>query len=121
MEELLAASRQLRATSSLEEGAAHSDAIFILVDTPSTGGERHYDHSKLGSVLSALNALRVENKHIVIGCTVPALAPRGSCRRDDVSSQVLPGYIAKVGRFLISDCKNCSLRSVLPGHRSIRG
>jgi len=91
VEELLAASRNLRATESLAEGANHSDALFILVDTPSTGGERHYDHSKLGSVLSALNALKVKNKHIVIGCTV------------------LPGYIAKVGRFLIQDCENCSL------------
>lgn len=37
--------------------------------------------------------LQAVGKHVVIGCTV------------------LPGYIANVGRFLISDCKDCSLRS----------
>jgi len=42
-------------------------------------------------VLSAINNLKPENKHIVIGCTV------------------LPGYIAKVGRFLTADCKNCTI------------
>jgi nucleotide sugar dehydrogenase len=89
--QLLTTSRTFKATVSLEEAAKHSDMLFILVDTPSTGGERHYDHSKLGSVLMALNNLKVENKHIVIGCTV------------------LPGYIAKVGRFLLKDCKNCTL------------
>jgi len=91
VEEYLRTSKNLRATTSLVEGVNHSDVIFILVDTPSTGGERHYDHSKLGAVLSAINSLKAENKHIVIGCTV------------------LPGYIANVGRFLIQDCKNCTL------------
>jgi hypothetical protein len=32
----------------------------------------HYDHSKLGSVLSAINGLKAVGKHIVIGCTVTA-------------------------------------------------
>ena len=91
VEEYLRIVTTMRATTSLVEGAHHSDLLFVLVDTPSTGGERHYDHSKLSSVLSNLNTLQVRNKHIVIGCTV------------------MPGYIANVGRFLVKDCENCSL------------
>lgn len=89
--EYLQKAKNLKATTDLAEGINHSDTLFILVDTPSSGNEHHYDHSKLGSVLIALNNHKVENKHIVIGCTV------------------IPGYIAKVGRYLISDTKNCSL------------
>jgi nucleotide sugar dehydrogenase len=91
VEELLAKATHLRATSSLEEGLAHSDLIFILVDTPSSGNETHYDHSKLGSVLMAINKLKVKGKHLIIGCTV------------------MPGYIAKVGRYLIQDCVDTTL------------
>jgi len=91
VEEFLKVAKNLKASTDLSEGVKHSDALYIMVDTPSTGGERHYDHSKLGSVLMALNALKVENKHIIIGCTI------------------IPGYIAGVGRSLISDCKNCTL------------
>jgi nucleotide sugar dehydrogenase len=91
VEEFLKVAKNLRATTDLKEGVAHSDVLFLLVDTPSTGGERHYDHSKVGNVLLALNNLKVENKHIIIGCTI------------------IPGYIAGVGRSLISDCKNCTL------------
>jgi hypothetical protein len=136
VEEFLKASKNLKATTSLAEGVNHSDVIFILVDTPSTGGERcaiaplyclfsppallccrHYDHSKLGSVLSAINNLKPTGKHIVIGCTVRidigwqclSLIARACF-------QVLPGYIAQVGRFLIADCKDCSLRCA-PAYR----
>jgi UDPglucose 6-dehydrogenase len=91
VEQFLQETSNLRATTSIDEGISHSDTIFILVDTPSSGNENYYDHSKLGSVLMALNQRKIENKHIVIGCTV------------------IPGYIAKVGRFLISDTKNCTL------------
>jgi len=91
VEEFLTSTDNLRASTSLDEGIEHSDVLMILVDTPSSGNEHHYDHSKLGNVLVALNQRRVANKHIVIGCTV------------------IPGYIAKVGRFLIKDTTNCSL------------
>jgi len=91
VEEFLKSSKQLTSTTSLEEGVNHSDVLFILVDTPSAGGERHYDHSKLGAVLQGINRLKPIGKHVVIGCTV------------------LPGYIANVGRFLLGDCKECSL------------
>lgn len=37
---------------------------------------RHYDHSKLGNVLSAINNLKVDGKHIVIGCTVSTSVTR---------------------------------------------
>lgn len=47
--------------------------------------------SKLGNVLQSLNNLRVEDKHIVIGCTV------------------LPGYVDGIGRHLLRDCKRTSL------------
>jgi nucleotide sugar dehydrogenase len=91
VEQFLKETSNLRASTSIDEGIAHSDVIFILVDTPSSGNENHYDHSKLGNVLVALNQRRVQNKHIVVGCTV------------------IPGYIAKVGRFLIKDCIGSTL------------
>jgi len=89
--EFLLASKNFRATTSLAEGVAHSSIIFILVDTPSTGNDRHYDHSKLGSVLIALNSMAPKNKHFVISCTV------------------LPGYIAGTARYLVKDCENCTV------------
>ena len=91
VEELLNSTNNFKATTSLDEGINHSDVIFILVDTPSSGNENFYDHSKLGSVLMALNEKQVVDKHIIIGCTV------------------IPGYIARVGRFLIENCQRCTL------------
>jgi len=89
--EYLRESKNFVATTNLSQGVAHSDVIFVLVDTPSTGNDRHYDHSKVGSVLLALNSMALKNKHIIISCTV------------------LPGYIAGTARYLIKDCENCSL------------
>jgi UDPglucose 6-dehydrogenase len=90
IETMLKASKHFKATTSLKEVAEFSNIIFILVDTPSSV-DQHYDHSKLGSVLIKLAELNVQNKHIVIGCTI------------------MPGYVAHVGRFLIKECKNCTL------------
>ena len=42
-------------------------------------------------VLMEINARKVANKHIVIGCTI------------------IPGYIEETGKFLIQDCTNTSL------------
>jgi len=95
VEEYLKTCKNLRMTTSLDEGVKHSDVLFILVDTPSTGGERHYDHSKLGSVLMALNSLKVENKHMVIGCTI------------------IPGYTATVGRQLIGTARTAHSATTL--------
>ena len=50
-----------------------------------------YDHSILSDLLVKINNLNVENKHIIIGCTI------------------MPGYINEIGKLLISDCKNTSL------------
>jgi len=91
VEEFLSESTHFRATTSLTEGLDHSNLIFILVDTPSTGGDRHYDVSRLGTVLNNINNLKVTGKHVVVGCTV------------------MPGYCLKVGNHLLRDCTDTSL------------
>jgi len=91
VEELLATSTNFRATTDISEGIAHSDILFILVDTPSTGGSRHYDVSRLGNVLLKINKHKVRGKHVVVGCTV------------------MPGYIANIGAHLLRDCEETSL------------
>ena len=89
--EFLASSTNFRATTDVTEALAFSDVIFILVDTPSTGGGRHYDVSRLGGVLNNINRHKVQNKHIIIGCTV------------------MPGYCDNIGSHLLRDCENVSL------------
>jgi nucleotide sugar dehydrogenase len=89
--EFLTSSKNFKATSSIDDAINFSDVLMILVDTPSTGGDRFYDHSKLNNVLSTINSKKVSNKHMVICCTV------------------IPGYIHTVGRYLIKDCKNSTL------------
>lgn len=90
-ESLLKTSKNLKVTNDIEKGLNHSDIIFIMVQTPNSGGENFYDHSILSSLLQKINEYRVENKHIIISCTV------------------MPKYIDKIGSFLIKDCKNCTL------------
>jgi UDPglucose 6-dehydrogenase len=87
---MLKESKNLRATTDLNEAIEFSDIIFIYVATPSSGSN-FYDHNYLGKVLSEINIKKVVNKHIVIGCTV------------------IPGYIRDVGNYLIKDCINTSL------------
>lgn len=84
--ETLAATKLFRATTDMKEAVDHADVIFVLVATPTVGGRHMYDHSNLGKVLSKLNACKFKNKHVVI------------------SSTVMPGYIRKIGRPLLSDC-----------------
>jgi nucleotide sugar dehydrogenase len=79
------------ATTDFEAGLNFSDIYFILVATPTAPGEKAYDHSHLSNLLMKINNKKVENKHIVVGCTV------------------LPGYISHVGRYLIKDCKNTTI------------
>ena len=86
VERCLRASTRLRATLSLEECAHFSDLIMILVPTPNSTGEDAYDTRVLSKVLEDINAMRVRDKHIVIGCTV------------------LPGYIDRVSSALTADC-----------------
>lgn len=89
--ELLNSSQNFRASTNLSEGLNHSDIIFIIVQTPNSGGERFYDHSILSNLLVKINKLKPTNKDIIIGCTV------------------MPKYIDEVGNGLISDCQNCHL------------
>ena len=49
--EFLDASTKFRATTSLEEGLAHSDFLYVMVATPSGGGEKFYDHSHVSACL----------------------------------------------------------------------
>jgi UDPglucose 6-dehydrogenase len=89
--ELLQESTHFRVSSSIEEGIHFSDIIFIIVQTPNSGGDKFYDHSILSSLLVKINAIKPENKDIIIGCTV------------------MPKYIDEVGIPLLSDCNNCFL------------
>jgi len=89
--ELLKESKSFRATLDLREGVEFSDCLYLLVQTPSTGGNRHYDTSYVARVLNQINSMKLANKHIIIGCTV------------------LPTYCEKVAKLLISDCKNCTI------------
>jgi nucleotide sugar dehydrogenase len=91
VEEFLKASTHFRATTDLSEVIAHSNILFILVDTPNAGGSRHYDVSRLGQVLNNINKQKVENKHVVIGCTV------------------MPGYCLNIAQHLLRDCVNTSI------------
>lgn len=89
--ELLKNSKNFKATTSLEEGLNHSDLIFIIVQTPNSGGERFYDHSILSNLLINMNRLRPIGKDIIIGCTV------------------MPKYIDDIAIHLISNCIDCHL------------
>ncbi|KAK4532056.1 hypothetical protein CCYA_CCYA10G2913 [Cyanidiococcus yangmingshanensis] len=88
----LRASKRLRATTQLEEAIDFSDHLMVLVATPSTGGARHYDVTQLSRVLMHINSKKPRNKIITICCTV------------------MPGYIATIGRALLSDCENVQLQ-----------
>ena len=90
-ENLLINSKNFKATINLNEGLEYSDIIFIMVQTPNSGGNKFYDHSIVSNLLQKINERKVENKHIIIGCTL------------------MPKYIDEVGSFLISDCKNTTL------------
>ena len=90
-EKLLENSKNFKASIDLNKGLIHSNIIFIIVQTPNSGGDKFYDHSIVSNLLQKINEKRVENKHIIIGCTL------------------MPKYIDEVGTFLISDCKNTTL------------
>jgi nucleotide sugar dehydrogenase len=89
--ELLASSINLYATTSMEEGISFSNTIFILVQTPNSGGDKFYDHSILSNVLMSINNMGVVNKDIIIGCTV------------------IPNYIDSIGKTLLTNCIGCTL------------
>ncbi len=90
-EDLLQNSKKFKASLKLDDGLEHSDIIFIMVQTPNSGGNKFYDHSIVSNLLQKINEKKVENKHIIVGCTL------------------MPKYIDEVGLFLLSDCKNTTL------------
>lgn len=90
-ENLLINSKNFKTSLNLEEGLNHSDIIFIMVQTPNSGGDKFYDHSIVSNLLQKINEKKVENKHIIIGCTL------------------MPKYIDEVGSFLLSNCKNTTI------------
>ena len=90
-ENLLINSKNFKTSLNLEEGLNHSDIIFIMVQTPNSGSDKFYDHSIVSNLLQKINEKKVENKHIIIGCTL------------------MPKYIDEVGSFLLSNCKNTTL------------
>lgn len=89
--EFLKNSQNLKATNSIKEGLDFSDVCFIFVPTNTISDIQSYDHSIVSSVLSAINAYAVSNKHLVI------------------CSTLFPGYIPNTAQSLIKDCKNTTL------------
>ena len=89
--EMLSKSQKLDVTENFSEVVNFSDTLFVSVPTPLSGNDRFYDHTILNNVLYELNNMKIKNKHVVIVCTV------------------LPGYINKIGKFLLSDCVNTTL------------
>ena len=65
-ENLLKNSKNFHATTNLEEGLNFSDIVFIIVQTPNSGGERFYDHTILSNLLMKINKYKVKNKDIII-------------------------------------------------------
>ena len=90
-EKFLQKSTNFYATTNLQEGLDFSDVIFIIVQTPNSGGDKFYDHTILSNLLLKINEKKVKNKDIIVGCTV------------------MPKYIDTIGKGLISDCENTFL------------
>jgi hypothetical protein len=69
--EMLRISQNFRATTDEDEAMAFADVIMVVVATPSTGqDDRHYDTGTLSSLLTLFNKNKLQNKHLVICCTV---------------------------------------------------
>lgn len=90
-EEYLKNSSNFKATTDLQEGLEFSDIIFIIIQTPNSGGDKMYDHTFLSNLLENINKLKPNKKDIIIGCTV------------------MPKYIDNIGKSLLEDCNDCYL------------
>jgi nucleotide sugar dehydrogenase len=90
-DELLKNTKNFKVTTSLKDGLDFADLIFIVVQTPNSGGERFYDHTILSNLLFKINTYKPKNKNIIIGCTV------------------MPKYIDEVANSLINECENCNI------------
>lgn len=91
---LLAKSRNLVATETLQELLAEVDVVYIVVATPSTMNGS-FDCETVSEVLCQINRLAATNKHLALCATVP------------------PRYIAEVGTHLLRDSPGTTL-SYLP-------
>ena len=91
IEELLKSSSNFVASTDLQKGLDFSDMIFIIVQTPNSGGHKFYDHSIVSNLLAKINKLKPKNKNFIIGCTV------------------MPKYIDEVATLLVEDCPNCTV------------
>eukprot|EP00939_MAST-03C_sp_MAST-3C-sp1_P003089 g3089.t1 len=87
----LTRAKTFRATCKIGDAVEHSNTIYILVATPSTGGRNPYNTDQVARVLRSINALKPENKDIVISCTVA------------------PTFCEQVAKQLIPNCKNCTI------------
>ena len=56
-ENLLINSKNFRASLNLEEGLEYSDIIFIMVQTPNSGGNKFYDHSIVSNLFFILDLI----------------------------------------------------------------
>ena len=89
--DLLDNCKNLIASTDLNAALAHSDIVFIIVQTPNGGGSRFYDHSILSNLLEKINRMTPVNKHFIIGCTV------------------MPKYIETIGKTILSKAVSCTL------------
>ena len=70
VETFLKASKNLTATTSLEQAVKHSNILFVVVATPSLPNGR-YDHSQVDTLVDNLELLGKQNeeKHFIVCCT----------------------------------------------------
>jgi UDPglucose 6-dehydrogenase len=68
---LLKFSKNLKATTDLDEALTFSNNLFVFVATPSLQ-DGHYDHSQIDNIVERLieRGVQPERKDLIIGCTV---------------------------------------------------
>ena len=89
IDEMLRASRNFQATTSLEKALDFADIYLIVIST--TMGTEGYNFDALTDLLIKINAHKVANKHLVIHSTL------------------FPGYIQNTASALLLDCTNITL------------
>ncbi|MBS0620557.1 MAG: UDP-glucose/GDP-mannose dehydrogenase family protein [Verrucomicrobia bacterium] len=87
--EMLEASQNFRATTSLQEALDFADIYFIVVNTAT--GEDGYQFDALTGLLKEINAQKVAHKHLVINSTL------------------FPGYVRNTALPLLKDCTDVTL------------
>jgi UDPglucose 6-dehydrogenase len=87
----LQASKQFKATTSIQEGLDFSDLYFIVAPTNTVPDIQAYDHSIISKILTTIDSYKVSQKHIVICATV------------------FPGYIINSACKFVTNCPNTSI------------